>query len=151
GRADVHFLLQPRACGTDIESTGEPRWFQSTGAGAPLPMSATRRQDRSMPSIPIMRPKLPSAERLSAYLESIDASRIYSNFGPLARGSEDRLAEHSGPAHGPVASVANATLGLAIALAIQQPPAATLCVMPAWTFVASAHAAVLAGLAPYFA
>jgi dTDP-4-amino-4,6-dideoxygalactose transaminase len=39
---------------------------------------------------------------------------------------------------------------LAIALAIQHPPPGSLCVMPAWTFVATAHAAVMAGLTPYF-
>jgi dTDP-4-amino-4,6-dideoxygalactose transaminase len=103
-----------------------------------------------MSSIPVMRPKLPSAHRLAPYLEAIDASRLYSNFGPLTLSLEDRLAEHYGLNQGTVATVANATLGLAIALAAQQPPPGTLCAMPAWTFVASAHAAVMAGLVPYF-
>ena len=97
-----------------------------------------------------MRPRLPSADRLAPYLKSIDASRVYSNFGPLALSLEDRLAEHYGLNQGTVATVANATLGLAIALAVQQPPPGSLCAMPAWTFVASAQAAVLAGLVPYF-
>jgi dTDP-4-amino-4,6-dideoxygalactose transaminase len=97
-----------------------------------------------------MRPKLPSADRLAPYLKAIDASRIYSNFGPLTLTLEDRLAEHYGLNQGTVATVANATLGLAIALAAQQPTPGTLCAMPAWTFVASAHAAVMAGLVPYF-
>src|SRR5438270_5048253 len=103
-----------------------------------------------MYSIPIMRPRLPSVDRLAPYLKSIDASRLYSNFGPLAVSLEDRLAERYGVNEGAVATVANATLGLAIALAVQQPPPGTLCAMPAWTFVASAHAAVMAGLVPYF-
>ena len=97
-----------------------------------------------------MRPKLPSADRLASYLNSIDASRLYSNFGPLAISLEERLAEHYGLNHGTVAMVANATFGLAIALAVQHPPPGTLCAMPAWTFVASAHAAVMAGLVPSF-
>jgi dTDP-4-amino-4,6-dideoxygalactose transaminase len=101
-------------------------------------------------SIPIMRPVLPSADRLAPYLRSIDASRQYSNFGPLATSLEDRLAAHYGLNEGTVATVANATLGLAIALAIQHPPPGSLCAMPAWTFVATAHAAVMAGLTPYF-
>jgi dTDP-4-amino-4,6-dideoxygalactose transaminase len=103
-----------------------------------------------MPLIPILRPKLPSADRLAPYFRSIDATRTYSNFGPLTLSLEDRLAEHYGLNQGTVATVANATLGLAIALAAQQPPLGTLCAMPAWTFVASAHAAVMAGLVPYF-
>jgi dTDP-4-amino-4,6-dideoxygalactose transaminase len=97
-----------------------------------------------------MRPKLPSTSRLIPYLKSIDASRVYSNFGPLALSLEERLAEHYGLNEGTVVTVANATLGLAIALAAQQPPPGSLCVLPAWTFVASAHAAVMAGLVPYF-
>ena len=97
-----------------------------------------------------MRPKLPSVEQLMPYLKSIDASQLYSNFGPLAVSFEDRLAERYGLSSGSVATVANATLGLAIALAIQQPVPGTLCAMPAWTFVASAHAAIMAGLVPYF-
>lgn len=97
-----------------------------------------------------MRPKLPSADRLAPYLKSIDASRLYSNFGPLVGSLEDRLAARYRVNQGAVATVANATLGLAIALAVQKPSPGTLCVMPAWTFVASAHAAVMAGLVPYF-
>src|SRR3954454_6333087 len=103
-----------------------------------------------MSFLPIMRPILPPAPALARYLNSIDASRIYSNFGPLAVSLEDRLANHYGLNEGTVATVANATLGLAIALAIQNPRPGTLCAMPAWTFIASAHAAVLAGLVPYF-
>ena len=103
-----------------------------------------------MASIPVMRPKLPSAERIVPYLKAIDASRLYSNFGPLVCSLEARLAEHYRLEQGTVVAVANATLGLALALAAQRPPPGTLCAMPAWTFVASAHAAVNAGLIPYF-
>ena len=103
-----------------------------------------------MDLIPIMRPMLPSADRLAPYLKSIDASRVYSNFGPLAVSLEDRLAERYGLNQGAVAMVANATVGLAVALAVQRPPPGSLCAIPAWTFVASAHAAVMAGLVPYF-
>jgi dTDP-4-amino-4,6-dideoxygalactose transaminase len=98
----------------------------------------------------IMRPKLPSSDRLAPYLKSIDASRTYSNFGPLALSLDDRLSEHYGLTQGTVTTVANATLGLAIALATQHPPPGSLCAIPAWTFVASAHAALMAGLVPYF-
>ncbi len=124
--------------------------FQSTGAWPPIANAVRPVQDQCMFSIPIMRPRLPSADRLAPYLKSIDASQLYSNFGPLAVSLEDRLAERYGLNQGAVATVANATLGLAIALAVQQPPPGTLCAMPAWTFVASAHAAVMAGLVPYF-
>src|SRR2546423_3878756 len=114
----------------------------------PLPTLPVSLQNRCMSLLPIMRPKLPSADRLAPYLRSIDASRLYSNFGPLALSFEDRLAEHYGLNEGTVATVANATLGLALALTVQQSPPGSLCAMPAWTFVASAHAAVMAGLVP---
>ena len=42
------------------------------------------------------------------------------------------------------------TQGLTLALTAQAAKPGTLCAMPAWTFVASAHAAVNAGLIPYF-
>jgi dTDP-4-amino-4,6-dideoxygalactose transaminase len=103
-----------------------------------------------MSKIAIMRPKLPSADRLAPYLKKIDSSRIYSNFGPLALAFEERLAAGLGVSEGMVCTVANATQGLALALAAQDVRPGTLCVMPAWTFIASAHAATMAGLVPYF-
>jgi dTDP-4-amino-4,6-dideoxygalactose transaminase len=97
-----------------------------------------------------MRPKLPSAERLAPYLRQIDEARFYSNFGPLVQRLEARLAHRFGlPVEG-VTTVANATLGLALALGALEAPVGSLCVLPAWTFIASAHAAVMAGLVPYF-
>jgi dTDP-4-amino-4,6-dideoxygalactose transaminase len=103
-----------------------------------------------MPTIPIMRPKLPSAEQIAPYLRAIDASRIYSNYGPLALSLEQRLATHFGLSEGTITTVANATLGLTLALAAQGARPGTLCAIPAWTFIASAHAATMAGLVPYF-
>jgi len=103
-----------------------------------------------MAMLPVMRPKLPAADRLVPYLHKIDSTRIYSNYGPLVRSFEDRIAAHYGLARGTITTVANATLGLALALAAQSVEPGTLCAIPAWTFVASAHAAMLAGLIPYF-
>jgi hypothetical protein len=73
---------------------------QSTGAWPAIANTARPVQDHCMCSIPIMRPRPPSADRLAPYLKSIDASRLYSNFGPLAVSLEDRLAEHYGFAKG---------------------------------------------------
>lgn len=101
-------------------------------------------------SVSVMRPKLPAAARLMEYLRRIDAARFYSNFGPLVCALEERLTQHYGVEPGSVTTVANATQGLALALAAQEARPGTLCAMPAWTFVASAHAAVNAGLVPYF-
>jgi dTDP-4-amino-4,6-dideoxygalactose transaminase len=97
-----------------------------------------------------MRPRLPAATRLAPYLDKIDAARVYTNFGPLVLSLEERLAAHFGVPGPSVVTVANGTLGLALALMAQDAPAGSLCAIPAWTFVASAQAALLAGLVPYF-
>ena len=101
--------------------------------------------------LPIMRPMLPPAQFLLPYLRRIDRARIYSNFGPLAIELESRLADHFGVPDGAVTTVANGTLGLALALTAQEARPGTLCVIPAWTFIASPQAAAIAGLVPFFA
>ncbi len=100
--------------------------------------------------IPVMRPKLPTAQSLLPYLRQIDRSRVYSNFGPLCFQFESRLAAHFGVRDEAVTTVANGTLGLTLALTAQGASPGTLCVIPAWTFIASAQAATMAGLVPYF-
>jgi dTDP-4-amino-4,6-dideoxygalactose transaminase len=100
--------------------------------------------------LPVMRPRQPSAQSLLPYLKRIDESRIYSNYGPLVVQFEHRLAAHFAVAEHAVTTVANATLGLVLALAAQDARPGTLCLMPAWTFIASAQAALLAGLVPFF-
>jgi dTDP-4-amino-4,6-dideoxygalactose transaminase len=83
-------------------------------------------------------------------LRQIDSSRVYTNFGPLVLSLEERLAARFGLGPGKITTVANATLGLTLALTAQGAQPGTLCAMPAWTFIASAHAATMAGLIPYF-
>jgi dTDP-4-amino-4,6-dideoxygalactose transaminase len=68
----------------------------------------------------------------------------------LIRELEERLAQHFSVLSGSVATVANATLGLTLTLQALGVRPGTLCMMPAWTFAASGHAAVAAGLRPYF-
>jgi dTDP-4-amino-4,6-dideoxygalactose transaminase len=100
--------------------------------------------------LPIMRPKLPSAASLLPYLQKIDAARVYSNFGPLSLDLERRLGAHFGVAQHAITTAANGTLAITLALLAQDVRPHSLCLMPAWTFVATPQAAVLAGLVPYF-
>jgi dTDP-4-amino-4,6-dideoxygalactose transaminase len=97
----------------------------------------------------VARPLLPSAAAIGPYLERIDAQRWYSNFGPLQEELEARLAERHGPGVHVVAA-ANATLILALALRAMDLPQGALCILPSWTFVATAHAVMMAGLRPWF-
>jgi dTDP-4-amino-4,6-dideoxygalactose transaminase len=98
--------------------------------------------------IPVARPRLPTLDEIAPYLRRIDDNRWYSNGGPLVQEFEARLASRSGP-KASVATVVNATIGLALALQAQGARPGTLCMVPAWTFAATAHAILLAGLVPW--
>lgn len=85
-------------------------------------------------TVPILRPKLPAWQSVQPYLEAMDQSRIYSNFGPLTRQLEARYAHFLGVKSCQVVSVANATLGLVGAVTTGRQDA---WVVPAWTFPAT--------------
>lgn len=105
---------------------------------------------RTIRSFPSSRPKLPHAEAILPYLREIDSRRQYSNFGPLVRRFEAELATHFAAEPGSVATVANATAGITLALQDAVGGSAGLCMMPAWTYIATPLAAVNAGLVPFF-
>ncbi|MBO89475.1 MAG: DegT/DnrJ/EryC1/StrS aminotransferase [Rickettsiales bacterium] len=100
--------------------------------------------------IPLMRPKLPDATSIFPYLEEIDRNRRYSNFGPMERLFEARLAGHFDLAEHQAVCVSNCTLGLEVSLRMTARYPSGYCLMPSFTFVATAHAAVSAGFEPYF-
>lgn len=95
-------------------------------------------------SIPVMKPLLPSVESLVPYLQSIDDSRIYSNFGPLNQTLSSRLADYFNVDVDNVLLVSNGTLALQAAVATSSVSNAHW-VIPSWTFVATAQAVVSAG------
>jgi dTDP-4-amino-4,6-dideoxygalactose transaminase len=99
------------------------------------------------PDVPVAIPCLPKTDDIVPYLREIDASRWYSNNGPLIQRFQEALKTQFATGH--VVCAANATLGLALALMAQRPAKGSLCMMPSWTFAASAHAAILAGLVPW--
>lgn len=94
--------------------------------------------------IPVLRPQLPAANRLLPYLRRIDATRIYSNHGPLVRELEARLAGALALTAGGVASASTGTaalIGAILAAAGRASEARPFALMPAYTFVATAFAA----------
>jgi dTDP-4-amino-4,6-dideoxygalactose transaminase len=110
------------------------------------------RADDAGVTVPVCRPRLPEAAFLARYLREIDAARWYTNCGPLCARFERRLAEHAGASDGDaVAVAANATLALTVTLLALELPRDAPCLMPAWTFAATGHAVVRAGLVPRFA
>ena len=99
--------------------------------------------------VPVARPQLPGADAILPYLRRIDDARWYSNFGPLNAELERRLAARLGDG-AMVCTAANATLGLALALKAMELAPGGLVALPAWTFVATTHAVIQAGLIPWF-
>ena len=103
-----------------------------------------------MTSLALMRPLLPPLEELAPYLAEIDANRFYTNFGPLLRRFEGKMAVRFGCGPGQLVTASNATVGLTLALEAAGASKGTLCVVPSYTFIATAVAIVRAGLRPLF-
>jgi len=107
-----------------------------------------------MRSIPILRPLLPTSERLLPYLRRIDESRTYSNWGPLASELEARLCKSFGLAEGCVSSASSGTAAVVGGILAKAGRASTqrpYAVIPAYTFVATATAVEECGYRPYLA
>ncbi|MFZ5723086.1 MAG: DegT/DnrJ/EryC1/StrS family aminotransferase [Pseudomonadota bacterium] len=103
-----------------------------------------------MNRIPFLRPSLVAADRYLPLLREIDESHLYSNFSPLNNRFEARvLAEWFGGA-GAVSTVANATLGLMLAIRALARPGARYALMPSFTFAATPLSAIWCGLEPWF-
>ena len=105
--------------------------------------------DVALAVIPTARPRLPGADSLLPYLRRMDAARTYSNFGPLLSEFEARLAARFSPA-AEVVTCVNATQALTLTLQALNLPRGSLVAVPAYTFVATAHAVLAAGLIPWF-
>jgi len=98
--------------------------------------------------IPVLRPLLPSADRLAPYLQRIDHGRLYSNFGPLSSELEALLAAHFGGGQVSVVCAASGTAALTGAILSTAGRAQTdrpLAIVPAFTFVATALAVEMCG------
>lgn len=115
--------------------------FSATG-GAPAPAP-----------VPVLRPQLPPTEAVLPYLRRIDSARIYSNYGPLWREFTDGMAAWLGARAGMtgvrVVPTSSGTTAIEIALRARALPSRSLCLMPSFTFIASAHAVCNAGLEPF--
>lgn len=104
--------------------------------------------------VPVLRPLLPSAERILPYLRRIDATRLYSNHGPLSAELECRLAETLRLPPGGLVSASSGTaalVGAILAAAGRASPERPLAVIPAFTFAATAAAVEQCGYRPYLA
>ncbi|KGP64012.1 hypothetical protein EP47_03570 [Legionella norrlandica] len=99
----------------------------------------------------VFKPRLPLTSDLIPYLEKIDSNRWYSNFGPLHEEFRQKLAIHFGLGIDQVALASNATVGLALTLeAVSLKRPSKQCICPSWTFAATPHAIIQAGMSPVF-
>ncbi|WP_165222000.1 DegT/DnrJ/EryC1/StrS family aminotransferase [Affinirhizobium pseudoryzae] len=106
--------------------------------------SCTAYEDR----IPVARPALPRTEYLVPYLRQIDEAQIYSNHGPLVDQFEARMAARLGLRKANVISCSTGTMalvGLIRAARNLSGHLGHLCLLPAYTFVATAGAALSCG------
>jgi dTDP-4-amino-4,6-dideoxygalactose transaminase len=101
------------------------------------------------PTTPFQRPSLPCTSQIDRYLDLSREEHWFSNEGPCWRLLRDRLADRAGAYCVPVAS---GTLGLMVAIAsvldTRPSSARSVCVMPSFTFLATAQAALWSGLEP---
>ncbi|MDB5708674.1 MAG: aminotransferase DegT [Sphingomonas bacterium] len=104
-----------------------------------------------MRHLPLIAPNPPRLSALGEDLRRVEASGIFSNNGPEVRAFETEATGQLFGGQGASLAVANATLGLMIALkeaAGARPKPGALALMPALTFAATAQAAHWAGLTP---
>lgn len=124
--------------------------WRSHGRTEEATSNISTRPSESSEKIPLLRPLLPTVAMLEPYLREIDENRWYTNFGPLVARLEERLAAHFGVPTTGLAVVANGTTALSAALRAVGATAGKKCLLPAWTFVASAAAVWAANLIPHF-
>jgi dTDP-4-amino-4,6-dideoxygalactose transaminase len=101
----------------------------------------------------VCRPLLPAAEQIRPYLEEIDRRRWYTNFGTGAFKLAARLATHFGLENSQCVTASSGTDALTaalIAVAGRAQAQRPFCLMPSYTFVGTAAAALNAGYQPYF-
>jgi dTDP-4-amino-4,6-dideoxygalactose transaminase len=104
--------------------------------------------------IPVLVPRLPSVEDLLPFLRRIDNTHIYSNYGPLWREFKSGLTAYLGSKTGQnnvgVTLTSSGTAALELALRYRAVSEARYCLLPAYTFIATAHAVVNAHFEPFF-
>ncbi|MEK3658338.1 aminotransferase class I/II-fold pyridoxal phosphate-dependent enzyme [Paenibacillus sp. FSL F4-0236] len=100
--------------------------------------------------IPFLRPNLVKKEQFLTYYEKIEATRIYSNYGPLNNLFEERVITEMFGGNGSAVTVHNATIGLMVAISQSKRSKGKYAIMPSFTFAATPLAAQWCGLEPYF-
>lgn len=102
-----------------------------------------------MHNLPLIATQPPRLSEMPEALRAVEDHGIYSNSGPVVRRFETALVEQLFGGEGACLAIANATLGLMLAIRqARQGRAGHYALMPSFTFAAAAHAAIWAGLTP---
>src|SRR6185436_4633037 len=110
--------------------------------------------DASVPvPVPVLEPDPPAARELLPWLELIDASGQYTNFGPMVRRFEAALADSFAVAGMPCNAVTSSsgTAALELGLAAHDLGRGSSVLLPSFTFAAAAGIVRRMGLEPVFA
>lgn len=101
--------------------------------------------------VPVARPKLPAAGALLPFLEKLDQSRTYSNYGPVHRDLQHRLSQCFSLNGGGLALTASGSAALigAILARAGRPGRRRLAFCASYTFVATLSAIQCCGYEPY--
>lgn len=113
-------------------------------------MAYNSQTPRTTAVIPIARPKLSSPKELTKYLNKIDNTRHYTNFGPLVCNLEERLSLMLKGDVGTVVTASSGTLALQLAISAKEFAVGSYIMMPAFTHIGTAAAVVGAGHKPMF-
>ncbi len=100
--------------------------------------------------IPLVRPAPARLSLAVPELEALEASGMFSNFGPVNTRFEQEMLARFFAGEGACTTVCNATIGLMLAIkdAVGDQPPGRFALMPGFTFAAAAHAALWCGLTP---
>lgn len=101
--------------------------------------------------LPLTKPDAPRLSEHIGQLQEIERSCWLSNYGPTNTQLEAAMLEYVFDGIGSCLTVCNATSGLMLALKLvaeRSRPGTRYVIMPAFTFAATAHAALWAGLTP---
>ncbi|RYY25454.1 MAG: aminotransferase DegT [Sphingomonadales bacterium] len=102
-----------------------------------------------MHNLPLIATRPPRLSEMPEALRAVEDGGIYSNGGPVVRRFEAALVEQCFGGEGACLAIANATLGLMLAIRqARTGRSGRYALMPAFTFAAAAHAAIWAGLTP---
>lgn len=113
--------------------------------------SVFRTRSGAARQIPLLAPEPPRLSRYVPELEAIEASGVFSNYGPVNTAFERDLIDQVF-GEGACVTVCNATIGLMLAIREvideDRAPACQYALMPSFTFAATAQAALWCGLRP---